>query len=94
MQQRRHVLQIRSLLEFPALRVAMGLDQPAGTVTIPAIAEHTVATAEPARRRTPKRAPKSASAPRIVAGTATRTGDAKLHPRFDRRALLETDRVA
>lgn len=119
MQQRRDDLEIRSLLEFPALRAAMGLDTP--TVVEATAVERVVIEAsvvEPAagrdiaaavtelvagvaggqaRKRQPKRTPKAASAPRANKGTATRSTartTEKQHPRFDRRALLESDRVA
>lgn len=115
MHQRRDDLEIRSLLEFPALRAAMGLDTPAviettavervvieASVVEPAAGRDIAAAVTelvagvaggPARKRQPKRTPKAASAPRASKGTATRaTG--KQHPRFDRRALLESDRVA
>jgi hypothetical protein len=130
MQHRREALEIRSLLEFPALRLVMGLDAP----TVVAHADHAGMTDEatvveltsaralavagteivagvgaPTRMRQPKRTPKAATprtpkataAPRANKGSATRTAArstthtaANQHPRFDRRALLESDRVA
>ena len=118
-QQRRHDLEIRSLLGFPALRTAMGLDLPtvieatavdrdvmevpvvesaAGRDIAAAVSELVVGVAGGrARKRQPKRTPKAASAPRANKGTATRAtarAAEKQHPRFDRRALLESDRVA
>jgi len=109
MEQRRDDLEIRSLLEFPALRAALGLDTPAvveasvvelaaGRDIAAAVTELVAGVAgSPARKRQSKRTPKAASAPRANKGTATRAtarAAEKQHPRFDRRALLESDRVA
>jgi len=107
MPQRREALEIRSLLEYPALRRVMGLDVPAASeATVVAMAParslavavtEIVATGAPARKRQPKRAPKAANAPRTSKGAVTRATArtaSNQHPRFDRRALLESDRVA
>ena len=112
LQQRRHDVEIRSLLEFPALRAAMGLDtptvvervvieasviEPAGRDIATAVTESVAGVAGgQARKRQPKRTPKATSAPRANKGTATRAtarAAETQHPRFDRRALLESDRV-
>jgi hypothetical protein len=106
--QRRDDLEIRSLLEFPALRAALGLDTPtvseepaeepvAGRDMATAVTQLVGAAGGQSRKRQPKRSSKAASAPRASKGTATRAmarAGEKQHPRFDRRALLESDRVA
>lgn len=80
--ERRSALQVRPLIEFPALRAAMGL------TGFPTPAARSAAS--PAGT---KRQPKHASAPATNVRTkhaacATRAAE----PRFDRRTLLETDR--
>ena len=87
----------------------MGLDAPAvieTTVVEPAPVTDLAATVTAlvagtagltARKRQPKRTPKIAAAPRTNKGTAARSTVRTIsnqHPRFDRRALLESDRVA
>lgn len=109
MHQLREELQIRSLLEHPALRRAMGLDAPAvieTTVVEPAPARDLAAAVSElvagaagatARKRQPKRTPKVTAAPRTNKGTAVRSTartTSNQRPRFDRRALLEADRDA
>lgn len=77
---RREALGARPLIEFPALRVAMGLPElPTPVATRWAIRPGT------------KRRPKNASAPATNTRTKHASTKAAIERRFDLRTLLETD---
>jgi hypothetical protein len=88
-QQRREALRIRPLIESPRLRVAMGMPE-LHTLVVATMAVTTKANAPKGRRRA-KRMPKNASAPATNTRTKSATKQAA-ERRFDRRALLESDR--
>ena len=85
--ERREALRIRPLIECPRLRAAMGLSgSPATTTPAPS---HGVKAGQASRRM-----PKNSSAPANRSRTkhAAKPAASAGHPRFDRRALLDTDR--
>jgi hypothetical protein len=85
--ERREAMRIRPLTDCPRLRAAMG----GAVFLMPVAATAATPTPKASKSKKSKRMPKNASAPAVNARTKTATKHAA-ERRFDRRALLESDR--